>query len=71
MMQLAKTKRNCKISTFFEDLNFLNPRSHLKVKDLNDLNQFRCYAEVTKKYTVQFRRYGHYKNSINVINLLC
>ena len=28
-----KTRTNCKISTYFEDLNFLNPRNHLKEKN--------------------------------------
>ena len=27
----CKTRTNCKISTFFEDLNFLNLRNHLKL----------------------------------------
>ena len=30
MTELAKQERTtCKISTFFEDLSFLNPKSHL------------------------------------------
>ena len=37
-MQLAKISPICKISTFSENLNFFNPRSHLKL----------CYKPYTK-----------------------
>ena len=30
MVQLPQKSKTCKILTFFEDLSFLDPRSHLK-----------------------------------------
>ena len=46
-----KISPTCKISTFFEDLSFLNPRSHLKILKILGLT-----------HTIeQYQKYGRRK----------
>ena len=45
-----KTRTTCKMSTFFEDLKFLNPKSHLIVQQL----QHSSIAEITIQLDSEF-----------------
>ena len=44
----------CKISTFSEDLNFLNPRSHLK------MHMVKFNVPILKRFNVFFGKYKVY-----------
>ena len=69
-----KTRTTCKISTFFEDLSFLNPRSHLEAFYYEKCflfhlkSSFRSVLSVLKMFKFSPDFFGHEGKKLRLIS---